>query len=110
MARDALNRERVKTIQEAIPEVPVIGSAYSYLRQFSPNLAAGMISGGHTAPWRALAAWRLRTRDFPNDVIKNGGLDAKKVCITCGQCAALLRAGIPAGCVVRDREVYKVKA
>ena len=39
----------VAEIQAAIPEVPVIGSAYSYLRQFSPNLAAGMIAGGHAA-------------------------------------------------------------
>ena len=101
--------ESVKTIQEAIPEVPVIGSAYSYLRQFSPNLAAGMISGGHCA-MAGFGRMAFAYPDFPNDVIKNGGLDAKKVCITCGQCAALLRAGIPAGCVVRDREVYKVKA
>lgn len=101
--------ECVKTIQEAIPEVPVIGSAYSYLRQFSPNLAAGMISGGHCA-MAGFGRMAFAYPDFPNDVIKNGGLDAKKVCITCGQCAALLRAGIPAGCVVRDRDVYKVKA
>ena len=46
-------------------------------------------------------------RDSPNDVLKKGALDPKKVCITCGQCAALLRAGIPAGCVARDREFYK---
>ena len=32
--------------------------------------------------------------------------DPASACVTCGGCAQLLRAGIPAGCVVRDREVY----
>ena len=27
--------------------------------------------------------------------------------MTCGGCAQLLRAGRPAGCVLRDRDVYK---
>ena len=96
----------VAEIQAAIPEVPVIGSAYSYLRQFSPNLAAGMIAGGHAA-MAGFGRMAFAYPDFPNDVLKKGELDPKKVCITCGQCAALLRAGIPAGCVARDREFYK---
>ena len=37
-------------------------------------------------------------------MLQGGELDTKKVCVTCGQCARLLRAGIPAGCVVRDPE------
>jgi len=28
--------------------------------------------------------------------------------MTCGGCAQLLRAGIPAGCIIHDREVYKL--
>ena len=40
-------------------------------------------------------------------MLQSSELDAKKVCVTCGQCARLLRAGIPAGCVVRDRDVYR---
>ena len=36
----------------------------------------------------------------------NGKIDPKHVCVSCGGCAQLLRAGTPAGCVVRDREVY----
>ena len=98
--------ECVSAIQAAIPEVPVIGSAYSYLRQFSPNLAAGMIEGGHCA-MAGFGRMAFAYPDFPNDVIRNGALDPRKVCITCGQCAALLRAGIPSGCVVRNRELYK---
>ena len=44
--------------------------------------------------------------DFPNQLRQNGKLD--KTCITCGNCAVLLRAGRCAGCVIHDREVYKL--
>lgn len=96
----------VSEIQHAYPELPVIGSAFSYLREFSPNLAAGMIEGGHSmmAGFGRLA---FAYPDFVNDLRSSGKIDKKKVCITCGQCASLLRNGTPAGCVVRDREVYK---
>ena len=96
----------VSEIQNAFPELPVIGSAYTYLRQFSPNLAAGMIKEGH-ATMAGFGRLAFAYPDFVNDLKNNGALDPKKICITCGQCAQLLRAGSPAGCVVRDREIYK---
>lgn len=46
--------------------------------------------------------------DFVRDLRHHGGLDREKVCVTCGGCAQLLRAGRPAGCIVRDREVYSL--
>ncbi len=39
----------VREIQAAVPKLPVLGSAFSYLRQFSPNLAAGMVAIGACA-------------------------------------------------------------
>jgi len=37
----------------------------------------------------------------------NGALNPKKVCLTCSGCSELLRSGQPAGCVVRDKRVYR---
>ena len=45
--------------------------------------------------------------DFIHDLKTDGVMNPKKVCVTCGGCAALLRAGTPAGCIVRDREAYQ---
>ena len=94
----------VKEIQEALPNLPVLGSAFSYLRQFAPNLAAGMVASGACA----MAGFGRMAFADPEFVrqCRNGGIDNKSVCVTCGGCAALLRAGRPAGCIVRDREVY----
>jgi len=49
---------------------------------------------------------QVEVPDFPQDILAGKGLDRKKLCLTCGQCSRLLRAGKNAGCVVRDREVY----
>lgn len=94
-------------IQHAIPDVPVLGSAFSYLRQYAPQLAAGMVEGGHCA-MAGFGRMAFAHPDFVQDVRANGVMDKKDVCITCGGCAVLLRSGLPAGCVVRDRDVYQL--
>ena len=96
----------VGEIQQAHPELPVIGSAFSYLRQFSPALAAGMIAGGRCA-MAGFGRLAIADPDFPNKILSGKPLDAP--CVTCGGCAQLLRAGVPAGCVLRDRETYTLE-
>ena len=84
----------------------MIGSAFSYLRQWAGNLAAAMVAEGHCA-MAGFGRMAFAYPDFIRDLRENGVLDPRKVCVTCGGCAALLRTGTPAGCVVRDREAYK---
>ena len=96
----------VSQIQHALPDVPVIGSAFSYLRQWAGNLAAGMVAEGHCA-MAGFGRMAFAYPDFIHDLKTGGAMNPKKVCVTCGGCAALLRAGTPAGCIVRDREAYK---
>lgn len=97
----------VSEIQHALPDLPVLGSAFSYLRQFSVNLAAGMVAGGHCA-MAGFGRMAFADPNFVQEAKKTGAVDGKNVCVTCGKCAQLLRAGTPAGCAVRDREVYKL--
>lgn len=94
----------VSEIQHAV-DIPVLGSAFSYLRQFSTNLAAGMVEGGHAA-MAGFGRMAFAYPDFVQDARKDGHIDPRRVCLTCGGCAKLLRAGTPAGCILRDREVY----
>ena len=94
----------VSEIQHAV-DIPVLGSAFSYLRQFSTNLAAGMVEGGHAA-MAGFGRMAFAYPDFVQDARRNGQLDPRRVCLTCSGCAKLLRAGTPAGCILRDREVY----
>lgn len=95
----------VGEIQHALPDLPVLGSAFSYLRQFSPNLAAGMVEGGHCA-MAGFGRMAFAHPEFVRELRENGEMNAKQSCVTCGGCAVLLRGGTPAGCIIRDREVY----
>ena len=97
----------VSEIQHALPDLPVLGSAFSYPRQHAGHLAAGMIDGGHCA-MAGFGRMAFADPEFIHDLRRFGRMDEKKACVTCGGCAALLRAGTPAGCVVRDREVYRL--
>ena len=96
----------VAQVQRALKDLPVIGSAFSYLRQFAPQLAAGMVAEGRCA-MAGFGRLAFADPDFPGKILAGAALDAP--CVTCGGCAQLLRAGIPAGCVVRDRQHYSLE-
>ena len=96
----------VTQVQRALKDLPVIGSAFSYLRQFAPQLAAGMVAEGRCA-MAGFGRLAFADPDFPGKILAGAALDTP--CVTCGGCAQLLRAGIPAGCVVRDRQHYSLE-
>jgi len=83
----------------------VISSANSYLRQFSMNMAAGMVESGK-ADIAGFGRQAFAYPEFANDIIHKGQLDPNKCCITCSKCSELMRSGSVAGCVIRDKEVY----
>lgn len=94
----------VAEIQRANPELKVISSGLSYLRQFSANLAAGELENG-VCSIAGFGREAFAYPDFPQDIFKKGAMEPNKCCIACGKCTELMRAGSTAGCVIRD-EVY----
>jgi 2,4-dienoyl-CoA reductase-like NADH-dependent reductase (Old Yellow Enzyme family) len=94
-----------RRLQEARPGMAVVGTGYSYLRQFMPAFAAGVVGAGWAA-MVGLGRLALAYPDFARDVLQRGALDPDKVCIACSRCTQLMRDGMAAGCVVRDRDVY----
>lgn len=91
----------VGTIQRAYPELKVISSGLSYLRQFSANLAAGELETG-VCSIAGFGREAFAYPDFPQDILKKGEMEPNKCCIACGKCTELMRAGSTAGCVIRD--------
>lgn len=96
-----------KTIQDAYPDLTLIGSGLTYLRQFAPEMAAGAIEQGY---FRMAGFGRMAFAypDFPQEVLAGRELDPKKCCITCGKCTQLMRFGSMAGCVIRDSVYTKL--
>lgn len=92
-------------VAAAFPQLAVIASGMSYLRQWSPQFAAGMLAQKGVA----MAGFGREAFAYPTfaaDILQKGELDAQKCCIACGKCTELMRMGGKAGCVVRDAAVY----
>lgn len=92
-------------IQKAVPEIAVVGTGYSWLREFSPYLAAGTLEQGG-ASLIGFGREGFAYPCFAEDILKEKRMKKEKCCISCGKCAQLLRAGSTAGCVVRDAKIY----
>lgn len=95
----------VGEIQKAFPELAVVGSGVSFFGSESPNLAAGAIEQGYMK-LQGFGRMAFAYPDFAKDIAQKGELDKSKVCISCGKCTEIMRAGSVTGCVIKDSDVY----
>jgi len=84
--------------------VPVVGSGYSWLRQFAPHVGAANLANG-SCGFVGFGRLSFAYPDAPRDILV-GGLNPGKTCITCSKCTQIMRAHGRTGCVVRDSMVY----
>lgn len=97
--------ELAAQIQKTVSDMPIVGSGYSWLRQFGGGAAAANIKNGkHTLAGFGRQAFAYPS--FARDLLEKGLLDAKKCCITCSKCSQLMIYGTKTGCVIRDSEIY----
>jgi 2,4-dienoyl-CoA reductase-like NADH-dependent reductase (Old Yellow Enzyme family) len=98
----------ISEIKRRIPEdIIIIGSGYSYFRQFAGCVAAGLIQNNNVDIC-GFGRMSIANPEFPKQLFQNGIIDKNKVCITCSKCSALMRQGEATGCVIRD-PLYKNK-
>ncbi len=97
--------EIAREIHEAVPEMPLVATGLSWLRQFFPAVAAAMLEQGW-CQFAGVGRLGLACPDFARDLIECGKLVPTKLCITCSSCTQIMRDGGRTGCVVRDREIY----
>lgn len=92
-------------VKKAVPDLRVIASGLSYLRQFSGNLAAGVVEQG-MADMAGFGRMAFAYPTFAHALLDKGELDARQCCVACSKCTELMRATSTAGCVVRDSATY----
>jgi NADPH2 dehydrogenase len=89
--------------QRACPELPVVGTGYSYLRQYAVEAGEANLRDGRVSIV-GMGRGAIAYPDFARDV----KMDKKKVCITVSYCTTLMRAKgnelgqYAAGCAPRD--------
>jgi len=92
-------------IQKQFPDIAVVGTGYSWLRTLFANVAAANKAGGLVSV-AGVGRMAFAYPDFARDIIRDGRMYPRKVCVSCSACTQIMRDGGMAGCVVRDNEVY----
>lgn len=92
-------------VKKAVPEMVIFGSAPTYLRQFADLYTAGAVEEGF-CDGMLFGRMAFADPDYANEIIKNGRIDPKRVCMTCGKCGDLIRAHKPTDCVIRDPKTF----
>ena len=97
--------ELAAQIKATQPDMVIVGSGYSWLRQYLGQVAAGVLARGG-ADIVALGRQAFAYPDFARDLLTKGEMDPKQVCLACSRCTQIMRDHGRTGCVLRDREVY----
>lgn len=92
-------------LKKAFPSLAIVGSAYTYLQDWLPNVAQHTVRNGFT-DFVGLGRMVLSYPDFPADVLAGRPLKRKHICRTFSDCTTGPRLGLVSGCYPLD-EFYK---
>ena len=95
----------IREMKAAAPGMTVVGTGFSWFREYGANIAAGCIEQG----WMDIVGFGRQSFAYPGfagDIIAGGAMTRSQCCIACTKCTELMRFGGQAGCVVRDSKVY----
>lgn len=95
----------VREIQQAVPQIVLVGTGYSWLRQHLGMAAAANIANGWVS-MVGVGREAFAHPEFARELLTRGTLDFRKVCITCSKCTQIMRDGGTTGCVPHDKEIY----
>ncbi len=97
----------VRQLKARAPKMITVGSGYSYLQEFLPNVAQHYVgSGGVDSVGLGRAV--LSYPDMLVDATTKGSLQTRFICRTFSDCTTAPRNGLPSGCYPLD-DYYKVK-
>jgi NADPH2 dehydrogenase len=100
-----------EAVQRANPDLPVVGTGYSYLQEFLPMAGAANVRDGRVT-LVGVGRASLAQPDLVRQLLDHGKVDRKRVCRTFSYCTALMRAKdhplgqYPTGCPPFDKEGY----
>lgn len=91
----------VRYLKQAFPDFTLVGTAYSYLQEFLPNVAQAAVRYGWT-DFVGLGRMVLAYPDLPRDVLSGVPLQSKRLCRTFSDCTTAPRNGMVSGCYPLD--------
>jgi hypothetical protein len=96
----------VRELKQAFPGEVFVGSGYTYLQEFLPNVAQAAVRAGWTDSV-GLGRMMLSYPDLPADVLAGRPLQRKRLCRTFSDCTTAPRHGVVSGCYPLDAHYKK---
>jgi NADPH2 dehydrogenase len=93
-------------LKHAFPKLLMVGSAYSYLQNWLPNVAQYNVRTGRV-DFVGVGRLLLSYPDLPADVLAGNKPDPRRICRTFSDCTTAPRHGLVSGCYPLDA-FYKV--
>ena len=97
----ARQMEMTRQLKSRFPNLIFVGSAYSYLQDFLPNVAQAAVRDG----WVNLVALGRMVLTYPEllwDASEGRALQRQRICRTFSDCTTAPRNGLPSGCYPLD--------
>jgi 2,4-dienoyl-CoA reductase-like NADH-dependent reductase (Old Yellow Enzyme family) len=91
----------VSQLKEKFPKLGIVGSAYTYLQDWLPNVAQAVVRQNR-ADFIGLGRMMLAYPDLPADVLSGKPLERKRICRTFSDCTTAPRKGLISGCYPLD--------
>lgn len=94
-----------RELKRRFPNLLVVGSAYTYLQDFLPNVAQAVVREGWV-DFVGVGRMVLTYPEFLWDASEGNNIHRKRVCRTFSDCTTAPRKGLPSGCYPLD-DFYK---
>lgn len=97
--------EATRRCKQAVPEMPLVGTGYTYLQEYLPHVAQAAVREG----WIdvvGIGRMVLAYPELPADCLERGQLQRKQICRTFSDCTTAPRHGLVSGCYPLDAD-YK---
>src|SRR6185312_9373540 len=98
--------EVVRELKKAFPDFCLMGSGYTYLQEFFPNVAQAVVSRGWV-DLVGLGRMVLAYPELPLDILQGRAPNKKRYCRTFSDCTTAPRNGIVSGCYPLDAHYKK---
>jgi 2,4-dienoyl-CoA reductase-like NADH-dependent reductase (Old Yellow Enzyme family) len=93
--------DAARQCKQAVPEMVMIGTGYTYLQDFVPQVAQAVVRRGWIDAV-GLGRMVLSYPELPADSLATGKLERKRVCRTFSDCTTGPRQGLVSGCFPLD--------
>lgn len=95
------NLAAARELKAAFPELGIMGSGFTYLQEFLPNVAQAVVRAGWV-DFVGLGRMVLAYPELPADVLAGRPLQRKRLCRTFSDCTTAPRNGLISGCYPLD--------